>query len=141
MVAYSFKARFVTPILTCQKCGTIRAEGRRRHAGAGDALQLYTAMRTKQCRLILQTTCADASHIVLRWKRRPEIIIRGEKLSEALFATFAREDGFADFDDMARFWRDVHPDIRLFRGWLIKWPKLIGPVKMGADVRPWERAA
>lgn len=51
MVAYSFDRRFVEQIEMGFKRQTIRAP-RRRHARVGEALQLYTAMRTKACRLI-----------------------------------------------------------------------------------------
>ena len=52
MVAYSLKPRFIPPILSGAKRQTIRAISRRRHAIPGETLQLYTGMRTKQCRLI-----------------------------------------------------------------------------------------
>ena len=48
MVAYSFKRRFREPILAGSKQQTIRAD-RKRHARRGEALQLYTGMRTTQC--------------------------------------------------------------------------------------------
>jgi hypothetical protein len=58
MVAYSFKERFAEPILNGTKGGTIRAsrKGPLRaatggHAKPGEELQLYTDMRTRNCRL------------------------------------------------------------------------------------------
>jgi hypothetical protein len=51
MVAYSFDKRFVPQIANGFKRQTIRAH-RRRHARPGEALQLYTGMRTKQCKKI-----------------------------------------------------------------------------------------
>jgi len=56
MVAYSFKAQFREPILAGTKRQTIRAD-RKRHARLGEALQLYTGMRTRQCKLIGRATC------------------------------------------------------------------------------------
>lgn len=61
MVAYSFQKRFVGhvqaglepgPWLPGMKRHTLRQPRFRGHARVDDALQLYTAMRTKHCRLI-----------------------------------------------------------------------------------------
>jgi uncharacterized protein YqfB (UPF0267 family) len=64
MVAYSFKARFVEPILAGTKTQTIRAD-RKRHARPGEDLQLYTAMRTKQCKLIRVARCTQIVSVML----------------------------------------------------------------------------
>ena len=63
MTVYSFKARFVPAIEAGTKRQTIRAPraGRSRHANVGSELQLYTAMRTKHCRLIRRVRCANVS--------------------------------------------------------------------------------
>lgn len=141
MVAYSFKARFIQPILDGSKGGTIRAKGRRRHAKPSEALQLYTGMRTRQCALILRTMCGDVAAITMVWRARPELIIAGEKLAAEKFDGFARFDGFTDFDDLAAFWRENHPDIETFEGQWIKWFMPISPVKMGDDIVGERRAA
>ena len=49
MVAYSFKKQFGPPILAGTKAQTIRAD-RKRHVRSGELVQLYTGMRTRQCR-------------------------------------------------------------------------------------------
>lgn len=82
MVAYSFKKRFVDPIrvglssvslsFDCQpKRQTIRSIGKRRHARPGETLQLYTAMRTKQCRKIGDARCMGVEGVLLKWSEWP----------------------------------------------------------------------
>ena len=67
MVAYSFRPRFIEPILGGRKRQTIRAIGRRRHARPGDPLQLYAGMRTRNCRLIGRAICIDVVEVGLRF--------------------------------------------------------------------------
>ena len=52
MVAYSFQKQFVAPILSGIKRQTIRSQ-RRRHARPGEAIQLFTGMRTRHCTKIM----------------------------------------------------------------------------------------
>ena len=118
MVAYNFKAQFELPIRTGRKCGTIRAIGRRRHARPGEMLQLYTGLRTKNVRLVARTQCLSTHLIGMRFSA-PKIIVRGVGLIADLVG-FAQGDGFTDFEDMARFWRDVH-GVQSFRGLWIRW--------------------
>lgn len=93
MVAYSYRPRFIVPVLVGlglikpgsgaitvngfeistfvrknlprPKRQTIRAHGKRRHAREGEALQHYTGMRTKQCRKIGDAKCTKVSPIEL----------------------------------------------------------------------------
>lgn len=53
MAAYNFQKRFATLIESGDKNHTIRRIGKRRHASPGEAIQLYTGMRTKFCRKLL----------------------------------------------------------------------------------------
>lgn len=134
MVAYSFNARFEMPILTLRKTGTIRAPGLRRHARPDERLQLYTGMRTRSCRLLATAACAAVDRLRI-WFDQPRLIL-GEPCSSvpldqinncADFDEFARGDGFSDFDDMARFWWDMH-QARSFDGVWIRWsPQSVVP--------------
>jgi hypothetical protein len=54
MVAYNFQKQFVEPIRSREKTHTIRKNSKRRHAVEGDAIQLYTGMRTKSCQKIIE---------------------------------------------------------------------------------------
>jgi hypothetical protein len=125
MVAYSFKKQFAEPILDGRKGGTIRAD-RRRHAHPGEELQLYTGMRTKQCRLITRKTCVAVEPITLNFvgfgvgyiicgarclRRPPEL------------DAFAAFDGFQNFAEMAEFWAETHAADE-FHGWHIRWAEL-----------------
>lgn len=131
MVAYSFKARFVKPIKAglglkvyaepgdppcAPKRQTIRAIGKRRHARAGETLQLYTAMRTKRCQKIGEAECfyvIPISIVVLKTKLKfPDFVIDAD--------AFARADGFDCAADMHAFWLKEHGPGK-FEGVLIRW--------------------
>ncbi|WP_407528391.1 hypothetical protein [Methylobacterium oryzisoli] len=127
MVAYSFKKRFAEPILLGAKAQTIRAP-RKRHARPGEQIQLYTGMRTKHCRLLARVTCREVVPVRLCFSRHgaAELIRIGDRLmATALLDAFARQDGFQDIGDMARFWWAEHPpaegDTLTFEGVLITW--------------------
>ena len=122
MVAYSFRPRFVPPILDGTKDQTIRAPRIRRHARPGEALQLYTGMRTRACRLIRRTICLAAMPCRLDWGGPIRFDVDGERLAPNEMDAFARRDGFADVDDMGRFWKAEHPDLDIFMGMVIRWP-------------------
>lgn len=52
MVAYSFHRMFAPDVEAMIKRQTVRAH-RKRHARIGEPVQLYTGMRTKQCRKLV----------------------------------------------------------------------------------------
>ncbi|MEM1046838.1 MAG: hypothetical protein AAGL24_11815 [Pseudomonadota bacterium] len=116
MVAYNFQKRFAGDVESFRKRQTIRAKRKSRHARAGEAVQLYTGMRTRSCRKLidpdpvceLSTSCAI----------REEGITLGNHAHVDL-DEFARADGFADFDDMKAWFRDTHG--LPFIGQLIRW--------------------
>jgi uncharacterized protein YqfB (UPF0267 family) len=121
MVAYSFHRRFAEPILDGRKGGTIRPD-RRRHARPGEELQLYTGMRTKQCRLITRQHCVAVDPITLdfvtrsiEWPAEDRLIYRSSDLDR--FAVF---DGFRCYADMIEFWAETHATDK-FHGWHIRW--------------------
>lgn len=135
MVAYSFKARFVDPIRSglgyyehidgmnpTPKRQTIRAYGKRRHAREGETLQLYTAMRTKQCKKIADVRCTEVSRIII-WPAIMVIMVNGLIMTARQIQKFARADGFADAADMQAFWHREHGDAK-FEGVLIRWEPL-----------------
>jgi hypothetical protein len=131
MVAYSFKARFAAPIISGAKRQTIRAH-RNRHARPGEPLQLYTGMRTKQCRKLLAVDpiCTVVSPISLWFDRSSaslhcEIRVAGRKLNLESRIRLARADGFSTLDEMAAFWFEEHgfngQKAIYFTGVLIEW--------------------
>lgn len=125
MVAYSFKKRFEVPILDGTKLQTVRAH-RKRHARVDEELQLYTGMRTLQCRLLGRAICRSVERIKIdvdggsiHYPRWAETFSGDDDLD-----AFARRDGFADWADMQAFWRAEHPSISVFDGVLIEWSPL-----------------
>ena len=124
MVAYSFQARFAAPILAGTKRQTIRAD-RRRHARPGEELQLYTGMRTRQCKLIGRAICRDVRRVALQFDTATEcdgveldgVFYHG---SQADLDRFAVADAFTDWADFKGFWRLVHGAAR-FEGVVIRW--------------------
>lgn len=124
MVAYSFKKEFGPPIQSGQKTGTIRGP-RKRHAREGEAMQLFTGMRTKHCAKIIPDP-------VCRMVMPISIDVGGIRIKEVIVGEarwmlhrngadlFAQRDGFADIDEMHTFWLREH-GLGLFRGFWICW--------------------
>lgn len=130
MVAYSFKAQFVEPIRTRRKQQTIRADrgGRSRHARPGEALQLYTAMRTKHCELIGRAICSAVAPILIRFDQPrlyvyPAIVARTDRQLDH----FAQLDGFTCWRSMCEFWKAAHGTLADFRGTIIYWQDFLEP--------------
>jgi uncharacterized protein YqfB (UPF0267 family) len=119
MVAYSFKASFAAPIISGLKRQTIRAD-RKRHARPGEELQLYTGMRTRQCRLLRRAECVSVRPIEIDVQPLliATIFIEGVPIDD--LNEFARDDGFEDLADMHKFWRDNHQPGQ-FTGVIISW--------------------
>ncbi|MBD2429218.1 ASCH domain-containing protein [Phormidium sp. FACHB-1136] len=125
MVAYNFKPQFAPLIASGQKCQTIRALGKRRHARAGDTLQLYTGQRTRSCRKLLDTVCTDAISIVMHPHKMGEVvtglsIYLGHAecaLDAASVDALAKADGFESISEFVDFFRERLP----FEGVLIQW--------------------
>lgn len=125
MVAYSFKQMFAPRILDGTKRQTVRSE-RKRHARIGEELQLYTAMRTKHCKLIGRATCVMVQPIRLDFGVPAVTLVGGWKGDCNMFA---RLDGFEDWSELEAFWRAEHPQIfeasLCFEGVRIQWGPLI----------------
>ena len=138
MVAYSFKKQFVVPI--CLGLGipyevddvvdidakpkrqTIRAIGKRRHARPSERIQLYTAMRTKQCRKIADVRCAAIERIII-WPTTMAIMLEGKILTAGQIRRLSSQDGFKGIAEMKKFWLREHGNEK-FEGVLIRWEPL-----------------
>lgn len=144
---FSFRPRFVNPIrlglglqefdeprfppaMGLPKLQTIRAERKdKKRPKPGDTALMFSGMRTKQCRLIVPRGAAriDAvSPIFLRFnggKLRDvglqEMTMFDERFTD--FDDFARKDGFASSDEMAKFWWQEHPGVEEFHGFITFW--------------------
>lgn len=147
MVAYSFKKQFVDPIKVGlgvhpsairgviagapkihPKRQTIRAIGKRRHARQGEILQLYYGMRTKQCTSIGVARCTSVESIAMKIGKNSLCILMdgdddniGTAIVGGHIHDFAREDGFANGEEMLAFWQKEHPGVTDFKGVIIKW--------------------
>ena len=126
MVAYSFKRQFIEPIQTGRKRQTMRNE-RARHARAGEAIQLYTAMRTKQCRLIGRATCENVMPVRLDFVRSRVELPHGVFDRQVELDTFARSDGFDDWRALAAFWKNENGATTQWSGVVITWCGLVLP--------------
>lgn len=138
MVAYSFAPQFRLSVESGSKSQTVRAP-RKRHAQPGEQVQLYTAMRTKYCRKLVDPdpVCTACSPIeILVTTQHPEriasITIDDRQLTDEEIEHFAFADGFnAYLDrsarlDMGSFWLNHHGQGR-FRGFLIEWAEIAQP--------------
>lgn len=137
MVAYSFDKRFIGHVLAGLEPGpwlpgmkrhTLRAprEGRSQHARPEQPVQLYTAMRSKQCRQLGRAVCRLRMPVTLvfaggmlsirrRWGATPrskvadlapivqQLLARDRLESPAEIDEFARTDGFANAPAMAAY--------------------------------------
>ena len=120
MVAYNFQKQFADAVERGEKRQTIRAPRRDgRHAKVGDKLQLYTGMRTKQCRKLRDAVCHDVCRVVIQrdqiWTYQPQEV---HYKPEALDA-FAKADGFECWAAM-RDWFDSQHGLP-FTGVMIRW--------------------
>lgn len=125
MVAYSCQKRFEAPIEQGFKTHTVRAKGKRRHARVGERVQLYVAMRTKHCRLILEATCTAVHDCRLGFEGAclTRATVNGQAVAD--LDAFAISDGFTDAAEMGAFWADQHGlTDGFFDGLLIEWASL-----------------
>ncbi|MGV3485384.1 MAG: ASCH domain-containing protein [Planctomycetaceae bacterium] len=124
MVAYNFQAQFTEAIASGAKTHTIRRNGKRRHARAGERLQLYTGMRTKACRKILQEDpVCDGVYpvvIVVEDERIAAITVGGAAVDS--LEQFAIDDGFESLAHMHEFWIRFH-GVGRFVGSMIEWKR------------------
>lgn len=120
MPAYNFHACFAPYVVSGKKRQTIRAIGKRRHAAPGDRIQLYTGMRTKGCRKLVDPdpVCTFAATVyICRGIGSPAVLISGHETPDP--DDFARCDGFDDFYAMLDWLGKTHG--LPFEGILIKW--------------------
>ena len=119
MVAYNFKSCFADDVENGKKRQTVRANGKRSHAKPGQSLQLYTGMRTKGCRKLLDTECKKSIPVRIEdsaFKGQAHVVLNGVSVNAF---RFAEADGFKSVESMLDFFRDTHG--LPFEGTLISW--------------------
>lgn len=117
MVAYNFQAQFADAVASGEKRQTIRALRQNGHAKPGDRVQLYTGLRQKGARKLIDPDpiCSVSTYCAIR----EDGITLGNHPRIDL-DEFARRDGFSDFDAMKAWFRDNHglPFVGRLIGWL-----------------------
>lgn len=117
MPAYNFQAQFADDVGGGHKRQTIRPR-RKRPTRVGDTLYLYTGMRTKNCRKLLEATCQSVEPIEIF----PTYIkINGRVLPHTEMTALAGADGFADLGHFYDFFRDHYGVPHEVELELIKW--------------------
>ena len=115
MVAFNFKPEFVDLIKSGIKTQTIREKAR---CKIGDNLQLYTGMRTKACKKIIDAVCTSITPIYI--DSGSEIVKLGShRLNAAQLEELAIKDGFNNDDNFLLFFNDNYGEF--FNGYLITW--------------------
>lgn len=110
MTAYNFSPQFVPLIESGRKMTTFRVP-RKHPPREGGELQLYTGMRTKQCRLIMRAQCMGIVHVHLR----PYISLSSGRtmLTMEEQETIAREDGFGSVREFHAWFADRYGQERM----------------------------
>lgn len=117
MVAYNFQPRFIPAVSSGQKCQTIRAIGKRRHARPGELVQLYTGMRTRNCQKLIEhdPTCIKVMPVSIA----SGVTVDGLTLIGGQVDAFAIADGFDSAEEFFDFFRRLHSSP--FEGVVIVW--------------------
>ena len=112
MPAINFRPEFVDAVENGTKRQTIRRR-RKQPIKKGDRLQLYTGMRTKQCRRLATTACVSVQSIVITeaWVMLGGSYVDLDKL--------AKDDGFCNWAEMRDFFSTQYG--LPFVGVLIRW--------------------
>jgi hypothetical protein len=130
MGLYNFQKRFVPFLLSGEKTHTIRAK-RANPDKPGNTLHLYTGLRQKGARLLMRVSCVKVEEVEIcevQHATRSGVVphftvqIDGVYLDESDKEALARRDGFSNFAEMVKFWKE--PTNRLpFEGHIIHWKK------------------
>lgn len=117
---YNFNERFADAILSGAKRMTIRAPRKDgRLPIAGEALHLYTGLRTKKSRLLAKCVATQPHHIVI-FVDKARIFYAGALLRANELRHFARDDGFDDESGFFDFFRNNYC-MPVFSGFCIEW--------------------
>ena len=124
MPAYNFKKKFAKLVESGEKRQTIR-KARKRPTVVGDPLYLYTGMRTKECRKLLETTCCRVipihicyDHIILQTEEKQAVVYYWDTVEAK---KIVKDDGFENWGEFIDFFREAYE--LPFYGKLIFWSK------------------
>jgi hypothetical protein len=126
MPAINFKAEFANQVKNLKKRQTIRPRGKRRPPRVGEALTLYTGMRTAACRKLADVVCTSVEEITISINTRTVQMPRmlgGQPvwvaLSDDEIEALARADGFVTTSVFLDWFREQYG--ATFSGYVIKW--------------------
>lgn len=127
MVALNFIKQFADDVESGEKTQTIRKQGKRAAPEVGSTIQLYTGMRTKQCRLLGSGRVLRCQPIIIRpwvnelllhdWASDRWVIFDSDKS----LSKFSSKDGFESISAFFEYFKKVADNDRSFRGNLIEW--------------------
>lgn len=122
MTALNFQTRFAEAVELGQKTQTIRKPRKdgRVICRPGGALQLYTGMRSKQCRKLGDAICRSISRVTF-W--RGEVHYNGHRLTPKYTRDLAQRDGFDSHAEMVEWFEKTYGP-GLFDGFCIRWELL-----------------
>ena len=104
MPAYNFKVQFANNVEAGKKLHTIRPK-RKRPTKPGERLILYTGMRTKNCRLLVDTVCKDVQPVEIH---ATYIRVGGRILNMQERVELAMNDGFDSLAAFYDFFRETY---------------------------------
>lgn len=133
MVAYNFQPQFAEAVRNGTKLQTIRPHGKRKHAEAGDQLQLYTGMRTKACRLLRRAVCVETQTLMIMEEGVILTDLGEHWITGAALEALSLRDGFESWLEM-RDWFKARYGLP-FNGHLIRWsvPSPQTPLPQGGE--------
>jgi hypothetical protein len=108
--AYNFQEQFAEPIKRGVKRSTIRA---RRKTGyvplVGEALKLYTGMRTRSCELLRMVVTTNVRPILIYHDETPvRVVLDGHVLAAGHVNDLWKQEGFASVREFAEFFSKTH---------------------------------
>lgn len=126
MPAYSFQKQFVPFVESGAKTHTIRGK-RKARPRPGQTFYAYYAMRTKQCRKLLESVITRVQDITIQrvtvlGSEYALIAIDGQTLAPDEMEALARRDGFANLSTMMEFWPTERTP---FHGDIIHWKPVV----------------
>jgi len=117
MTAYNFKACFADDVESGRKRQTIRAVRKdKRKPRPGEALQLYTGMRTKSCRKLRDAVCEYTQEVRMT---EAGMKLDGVALGVGHIQKLALDDGFKTVEAFRDFFKGEYGFP--FHGVLIRW--------------------
>ena len=123
MPAIGFKKEFKDDVYWGIKRQTIRRVRKVRRIKIGDQLNLYTGMRTPQCKLIRKAICTSLKPITIFWGG--VVSLDGQKLTNTEIKILALADGFLSTRDFMNFFKKTYGHFADcqdgFEGELIEW--------------------